>query len=81
MSRYDDPRVIEWAQQLNGRRKRALKQLKRLEAVERNSRTLDENRAWFRRKAAKLTEHGETVAAPELRQKRRRRKPGVHAGA
>jgi len=43
ISRYNDPRVIEWARHYGGK-KRALRALKRLEAEDRDARTLEHKR-------------------------------------
>ena len=54
MSRYNDPDVLELAGQLGGRKRRALAEIKRAEAEERNERTLPQRRAAYWREQADL---------------------------
>jgi hypothetical protein len=45
VSRYDDPEVTGLAREYGGRRKRALRELKRIEAMRRNALTRPERRS------------------------------------
>ena len=76
MSRFNDPAVIDRARQLGGRKKRALRELKREDAQDRNWKTPYDRRASYRRQLDQLTGLDENPQ-PALRQKRRRRKPKV----